>query len=191
MLARQSPLRVVAIGASSVGKTSLVSAAMERPFKAFEQNTVGANWHLYATTVDGAPFQLQIWDTAGQERYRALGPLYYRHAAAALAVFDLTSRESFVALPGWVGAFHAVAGPAALVFVVGNKGDLADNRQVAAGEALEWAAGAGRNYPYCETSAKTGQGVAALFQAVADAVARMPRRRLSESQADAGDGCRC
>jgi small GTP-binding protein len=185
-----APRRVVAVGDSSVGKTSLISVIMGQPFNAFEQATVGANWHLYVTTVDGAPFEMQIWDTAGQERYRTLGPLYYRQAVAALVFFDLTRRESFANLSRWIDSFAAIAGASALVFVVGNKRDLAGERDVLAGEAADWARTHG--YPYFETSAKTGEGVAALFQSVAEAIAGAPRHMTTEQLIPAATGnCIC
>jgi small GTP-binding protein len=143
-------------------------------FNPYEQNTVGANWHLFAADLGTQRIELQIWDTAGQERYRALGPLYYRNAVAAILVYDVTSRQSFQNLPLWLEAFAAVAGSETLVFVVGNKADLAEGREVPREEAEEWARDKG--YEFYETSAKTAQGIRQLFHRVAEKVGGLPRK---------------
>jgi small GTP-binding protein len=177
--------RVVVVGDTLVGKSLLISAAVEEEFNLYEPNTVGANWHLYSTVVSGQRFELQIWDTAGQERYRTLGPLYYRNAMAAIAVYDISSRESFQNLSRWTDSVVAVAGPDTLIFVVGNKADLADDnsqRKVTFDEGQEWATSQGRNYPFFETSAKTGQGVANVFQRLAETLAKHSRHQASVEQ---------
>ena len=63
----------------------------------------------------------QIWDTAGQERYRSLAPMYYRGAAAAIVVFDLTSRDSFEGAKSWVKELQRRADPSVIISLAGNK----------------------------------------------------------------------
>jgi small GTP-binding protein len=185
--------RVVIVGDSSVGKTSLVSVAMGEVFNALQTNTVGADWHVYTTFVSGEQFEFQIWDTAGQERYRTIGPLYYRNALAAIAVYDISSRETFVDLYRWIDAVIAVAGPSTLMFVVGNKADVDDNqgqRKVTFDEGEEWAKAPERNYLFFETSAKTGQGVTLLFQTVAEMLAVQAQHQPEEAKlAPRSKGC--
>jgi small GTP-binding protein len=180
--------RVVAVGDSSVGKTSILTALMGDTFNPYEQNTVGANWHLHTEDIQGERIELQIWDTAGQERYRSLGPLYYRNAVVAIAVYDVTNRESFDSLPGWIDAFRAVAGANGGVFVVGNKIDLEDKRQIPFDQASEWARS--RQYEFYETSAKTEDGVKDLFRSVAAQVASLHRQvTVTELKLDNGGCC--
>jgi small GTP-binding protein len=109
---------------------------------------------------NGTTVEIQLWDTAGQEQYRALGPVYYRNASAAIVVFDLANRSSFMNLGDWISSFRDVCTISAVVIVVGNKSDRAE-RAVQSEEAKAWARG--RNASYVETSAKTGQGVRVLF----------------------------
>jgi small GTP-binding protein len=181
--------RVVAIGDSSVGKTSILTRLMGDPFNPYESNTVGANWHLHTTEVQGEPVELQIWDTAGEERYRSLGPLYYRNAVAAVAVYDVTSRGSFENVSSWIDAYRAVAGPDGLVFVVGNKTDLQDKRVVAFEEGLDWAQE--RRYEFCETSAQSNEGIEDLFKAVAEKVRTVPVPVFRTAQAEQPRPSKC
>jgi small GTP-binding protein len=181
--------RVVVVGDSSVGKTSILTSLMGDTFNPYEQNTVGANWHLHTEEFQGERIQLQIWDTAGQERYRSLGPLYYRNAVVAIVVYDITNPESFGSLSGWIDAYRAVAGPNGCVFVVGNKTDLEANRQVTFDEASDWAKV--RGYVFYETSAKTAYGVTNLFRAVAAQVAASRKQiaGMEEPKALESKGC--
>jgi small GTP-binding protein len=76
-----------------VGKTSIVNKfTHDHPV---EKNTVGEPYHSFMKSIDGRDIEVQIWDTAGQEKYRSLTPVYFRAAAAALLLFDLTNRTSF------------------------------------------------------------------------------------------------
>jgi small GTP-binding protein len=187
-MSRAPRARVVAVGDSAVGKTSLLASLMGTPFNAHEPNMVGANWHLFAHEIDGRTVELQVWDTAGQERYRALGPLYYRDAAAGVVVFDITARPSWRSVRRWTDSVLAAAGDP-LVFVVGNKADRADERAVTEEEARAWADS--NNCEYFETSARTGQGVRALFETIALRLAGSGARvgRAGAAAAPARAGC--
>jgi small GTP-binding protein len=162
--------RIVLIGDTAVGKTSILNRVMEDRFNPFEQTTVGANWQLYVRDFNGDRVELQIWDTAGQERFRSLGPLYYRGASGAIVVYDVTSRSSLESLAHWIEDFEAVAGNDGMMVIAGNKCDLEDQRQVSQKEALDWAKGKG--YLAYETSAKSGQNVRQMIDALAEAVLR-------------------
>jgi small GTP-binding protein len=123
------------------------------------------------TTSKGA-VTLQIWDTAGQEKYRALTPMYYRNARAALVVFDLTNHQSFQAIEEWITDLDS--GPDSVnLFLVGNKCDLEQNRAVTANMAKDWV-DQHEAVAYVETSAKTGTGVIDLFTRVAECVIADP-----------------
>ena len=80
--------------------------------------------------VGGKTVKLQIWDTAGQERFRSVTRSYYRGAAGALLVYDITSRESFNALSNWLTDARTLASPSIVILLVGNKKDLEDEREV-------------------------------------------------------------
>ena len=72
----------------------------------------------------------QIWDTAGQERFRSVTRSYYRGAAGALLVYDITSRESFNSLANWLTDARTLASPSIVILLVGNKKDLEEEREV-------------------------------------------------------------
>jgi small GTP-binding protein len=152
--------RIVMIGDSGVGKTSIVNRFLRNVFDASEINTVGVFFANHVREHEGQEVELEIWDTAGQEEYRALVPIYFRNAAAALVVFDIASRRSFTDLTLWITSFKEVVGDGALVVVLGNKCDL-PTRNVPSDEAHEWAARV--DCRYFETSAATGQGITLVF----------------------------
>jgi small GTP-binding protein len=167
--------RTVTIGDSSVGKTSIVNKFIRGRFDPAEKNTVGALYDTFTEQIDGRGVEVQIWDTAGQEQYRSLTPVYFRSAAAAFLIFDLTNRASFDHLDDWVESFRNSSSDRALLFLVGNKCDLDDDRKVTEDEAREWADR--HNCPYNETSARSGSGVAPLFK---NAAARLASNHLHE-----------
>jgi small GTP-binding protein len=126
---------------------------------------LGARCDWQTVVVEGADVVLQIWDTAGQERFRALARGYYRNADGVVLVFDLTSRSSFEALGPWMRDLQKSAAKGLPVIVVGNKADAVDDRAVSGTEAESTAREFGAEYR--ETSCKTGDGVAAVFQTMA------------------------
>lgn len=68
--------------------------------------TIGASFSTFKIKLTDGKVKMQIWDTAGQEKFRAMTPMYYRNANAALLVFDITSYKSFVEVKGWVQELH-------------------------------------------------------------------------------------
>lgn len=158
--------RAVTIGESSVGKTCLVNRFIRNKFNVAEANTVGAIYETYTERRGDQSIEVQIWDTAGQEKFRSLAPVYYRGAAAAIVVFDMSKRSTFSTIQSWIDEFKNVAGESSVVLIVGNKVDLSDQLQIAQMEALEWATSHGCRF--FQTSAKSGEGVRELFTALVD-----------------------
>jgi small GTP-binding protein len=113
--------RIILIGETKVGKTSLLRHYL-REHPGSQSATVGAAFYTHHTTFNGVNITLQIWDTAGQERYRSIGPIYYRKAQVAIAVFDLTAPETMQALSTWISVFREHADDS-FVLIVGNKSD--------------------------------------------------------------------
>lgn len=158
-------IKIVFLGESGTGKTSMILHFVQGSFSPSVTSTVGAAFfnHTMQNVFEGQDAQLAIWDTAGQETMRGLAPMYYRGAAAAIIVFDVTSRDSFVQVSGWIEeVFDTVEN--IVVAVVGNKIDLDANRVVSMEEGMKLAQENG--LIYCETSAKTGAGLDFLFQKV-------------------------
>ena len=89
--------KVVLIGESGVGKTSIISRYINNTFKSQLMSTPGANFVTKNVIMedDNQSIKFEIWDTAGQERYRALAKVFYKNAAVCILVYDITRRESF------------------------------------------------------------------------------------------------
>ena len=181
--------RVVLIGDSAVGKTSILNQLFDHTANAAVP-TVGANYQIYVEEIDGVKVEIQIWDTAGQETYRSLAPIYFRNARAAIAVYDVTSPGTLEALRDWVKLFRDVAGEDQLIFVVGNKIDLADDRKVSRESGKQWAERL-RITETREVSAKTGEGVQDLFTDLARKLIQSTPRVEKTLPAQNANGTSC
>ena len=128
---RQLSFKICMLGSTNVGKTCLVLRYCDETFSGDTPNTVGAFFLTRNLTVCGnCAVKAQIWDTAGQERFRSMAPMYYRGAAAAILVCDLTDERSFHDLRSWVAELreHAQRSDNAdggmVIAVAANKCDL-------------------------------------------------------------------
>eukprot|EP00696_Hemimastix_kukwesjijk_P014918 gnl/Hemi2/2997_TR1057_c0_g1_i1.p1 gnl/Hemi2/2997_TR1057_c0_g1~~gnl/Hemi2/2997_TR1057_c0_g1_i1.p1 ORF type:complete len:207 (-),score=49.37 gnl/Hemi2/2997_TR1057_c0_g1_i1:134-754(-) len=154
-------IKVVLLGDAGVGKSSLVLRFVTNHFKQFSESTIGASFMSKTLVVDDTAIKYQIWDTAGQEKYQSLAPMYYRGAAAAIVVYDITRRESFNTLKKWIKELKSNGPPNIVIAVAGNKSDLTDAREVETEGARAYA----REIEaiFAEVSAKTDDGVHDLF----------------------------
>jgi Ras-related protein Rab-7A len=162
-------LKVIILGDSGVGKTSLMNQYVNKKFNAQYKATIGADFLTKEVTVDDRLVTMQIWDTAGQERFQSLGVAFYRGADSCVLVYDVQQPKTFDNLDSWRDEFLIQAGPRDpdnFPFVVlGNKIDV-DSRVVAQKRALAWCQAKG-NIPYFETSAKEAINVEQAFQVIA------------------------
>ena len=115
--------KLVILGATDVGKTSLAVRYCNNEFLAQTATTIGASFLIKKLALDGKRLTLQIWDTAGQERFRSMAPLYYRNAKAALLVFDWSNAESWGKVRGWVEELRKHVEDDALLAIAANKAD--------------------------------------------------------------------
>eukprot|EP01061_Rhynchopus_euleeides_P036302 TRINITY_DN611_c1_g1_i1.p1 TRINITY_DN611_c1_g1~~TRINITY_DN611_c1_g1_i1.p1 ORF type:complete len:208 (+),score=102.96 TRINITY_DN611_c1_g1_i1:61-684(+) len=170
---RKELLKVIILGDTGVGKSSLMGRYVNDKFDIRYKATIGADFLTKDLSVDGVSVTLQIWDTAGQERFQSLGSAFYRGADACMLVFDLTSQDSFAHLSSWYDEFIIQAGEGREFVLVGNKSDLDDKRCVSQKAALQWAQKQAnsddedKRIPYFETSAKDKTNVEQAFLAVA------------------------
>jgi len=122
--------------------------------------------------LDDATVKFEIWDTAGQERYRSLAPMYYRGAAAAIVVYDITNQDSFAGAKSWVKELQRRGDPNVVIALAGNKADLDSRRKVEFEEANAYAEENG--ILHLETSAKNANNVKALFVEIAKKLPKNP-----------------
>ncbi|KAF4020742.1 hypothetical protein G4228_012442 [Cervus hanglu yarkandensis] len=122
--------KLVLLGESAVGKSSLVLRFVKGQFHEFQESTIGAAFLTQTVCLDDTTVKFEIWDTAGQERYHSLAPMYYRGAQAAIVVYDITNEESFARAKNWVKELQRQASPNIVIALSGNKADLANKRAV-------------------------------------------------------------
>jgi small GTP-binding protein len=165
MLEERPQVKVVLIGDSGVGKTSLLERMKSGAVRANPPLTVGGGCALVSTTLeDGSALPLVIWDTAGQEKYRGIVPLYFSNAAVVVVVYDVTNDDSFANIDEWVHLAGQNAPEDARFLLVGNKIDLATKIRISA-EAATKKAGEMRA-DLAQASAVTGEGITNLLSEI-------------------------
>jgi len=168
---RKVLLKVIVLGDSGVGKTSLLNQYVNHKFDNRYKATIGADFMTKDLEIDGSLVTLQIWDTAGQERFQSLGSAFYRGADACILVYDITSDESFSHLASWHDEFIIQAGQNKDFVLIGNKCDMEEKRATSQKSALTWCQKNSQDeenmIPYLETSAKDNINVEQAFMAVA------------------------
>jgi small GTP-binding protein len=157
--------KVVLIGATSVGKTCIVKRGTTGVFDSSSMPTLGASYTSKLVNVGESVTRLLLWDTAGQERYRGITPMYYRNAVAAVIVYSIADSNSFAEVDVWLRSLEENIPSGVLLFLVGNKADLEDSRQVTIDVGQEKANAI--HATFSEVSAKAGDGIDELFVTVA------------------------
>jgi len=170
--------KVIIVGDSGVGKTSLLNQYVNQRYTQQYRATVGADFLAKEVMVDDRLITLQIWDTAGQERFQSLGGAFYRGADCCVLTFDLTNAKSFESLDNWREEFLAQGAPKDPenfpFIVIGNKVDRETERKVPTAKAQSWCKNHG-NIEYFEVSAKDNISVEDAFQVVAKQAASRER----------------
>ena len=151
--------KVILIGDSGVGKTSLLNRYMDKEFSNNIPCTISADFKIKSIQIDPlTSAQITIWDTCGQEKYRSITKQYFKDAHGIILVFDVSDRRSFADLNNWLDEIknNSTKDDASIV-LVGNKIDLEESRVVSYDEGNELAITNGLIFE--ETSAKSGQGI--------------------------------
>ena len=159
--------KVVLIGESGVGKTSIINRYAHNEFNEIETITPGASFIAKTIFLQdyNQSIKFEIWDTAGQEKYRALAKVFYKNAAVCVLVYDITRKKSFEELKNyWYNQIKQCASPNIVIGIAANKCDLYDNEQVSEDEARAFADKIGAVFNL--TSAQTNTGIEDLFKGV-------------------------
>ncbi|KAF3138512.1 GTP-binding protein of the rab/ypt [Orbilia oligospora] len=188
---RFAQFKLVLLGESAVGKSSLVLRFVKDQFDDYRESTIGAAFLTQTIALDeNTTVKFEIWyfssailpailcscdltenyrDTAGQERYKSLAPMYYRNANCAVVVYDITQAASLDKAKAWVKELQRQANESIVIALAGNKLDLAtanpSKRAIETADAEAYAKEAG--LLFLETSAKTAENVQELFTAIA------------------------
>ncbi|BEI89119.1 uncharacterized protein CcaverHIS019_0204810 [Cutaneotrichosporon cavernicola] len=175
-MVRTASFKLVLLGESAVGKSSLVLRFVRNEFSDFRESTIAAFLTQTVPLDSSTNIKFEIWDTAGQERYKSLAPIYFRNANAAIVVYDITQppEGSFDKAKAWVRELKRQADPSIVIMLVGNKADMTSQRKVPRELAAEFARD--EDLLFAEASAKTGDGVQDFFMEIAHKLPLAPAK---------------
>ncbi|XP_955461.1 small GTP-binding protein Rab1, putative [Theileria annulata] len=161
--------KIIVIGDSGTGKSSLLLRFADNTYSESYMSTIGVDFKIKTVKIDNTTIKLQIWDTAGQERFRTITSTYYRGAHGIICVYDVTNKLSFDHITEtWLQDIDKYATSNVCKLLIGNKIDLVDSRVVLADEAKHVAEQ--NNMNYIEASAKTDSNVEKAFTTIAKAL---------------------
>eukprot|EP01084_Bolivina_argentea_P315446 546507_1 len=169
---KKSMLKVIVLGDSGVGKTSVMNRWVTAKFSTQYKATIGADFLTKELMIDDTLVTMQVWDTAGQERFATLGVAFYRGADAVILVYDVSDKTSFQHISEWKTDFLESGSPTQpndFPFILfGNKSDLPPKRkQVYINQVQEWLKN-NDDAPFFETSAKDNHNIEQGFKTVAE-----------------------
>ena len=158
--------KLIIIGDSGVGKSCLMHRVTTNEFMEDHEVTVGVEFGTLLMKIEDTNIKLQIWDTAGQENFQSITKIFYRGAHAVFLTYNITSLESFQNTDNWFSEVKAQSEPDATVFLIGNKKDCENEREVGLDKAEKFKQIKNLDH-FSETSAKTGENVKETFITVA------------------------
>lgn len=158
-------MKLLLVGDSGVGKSCILLRFVEDKFNPSFITTIGIDFKIRTIESKGKKIKLQVWDTAGQERFRTITTAYYRGAMGIVLIYDVTDARSFENVENWYETVSQHANEDAQIFLVGNKCDDSEGRQVSQETGQELASKL--NIPFLEASAKSNINVDAIFYELA------------------------
>ena len=158
------PCKIIFLGESGVGKTSIISRYMQN-YQSDPENTLAATSFNKKIRIDDLEFELQIWDTAGQEQYRSITSLFYKEAVICILVYDITKKSSFVQIKEyWYNSVKEKGMKDVIIAIVGNKCDLFEEEEVSQDDGKHFSESI--NAIFNIASAKEGIGIDKLFNEI-------------------------
>ena len=157
-----SSFKIIVVGDSGVGKSCLTLRATKNHFEESYSPTVGFEFFTFNIRVKDKNIKLQIWDTCGQEAYRSLITSFYRNSSLAIIVYSIDNLMSYNNIENWLNEIKLQANPQIKTFLIGNKVDLEDQRQIQKADAEQFSTAHRFDY-FIETSAKDGLNAQEVF----------------------------
>ena len=132
--------KVLLLGDSTVGKTCILLKYTDKIFQDIHMMTIGLDYRLKTMKLkSGKDMKLQIWDTAGQDRFRSITKNFYRGSHGIILIYDVTSIRSFESVKTWVEQIHEEISDKVVIYLVGNKMDMTEERKVSTEEGKKLA----------------------------------------------------
>ena len=154
--------KIIVIGDSFVGKSCLAMKATKGIFEDNYTPTVGFEFFTFFVKIEDSNLKLQIWDTCGQETYRSLISSFYHNSSLAMLVYSIDNKNSFDNLEMWLNEIKNINNPDINLFLIGNKADLEEKREITKEIANDFCHNHGITF-FLETSAKTGLNTQKVF----------------------------
>ncbi|CAF0806093.1 unnamed protein product [Rotaria sordida] len=164
------PYKILFIGDSAVGKTSLMFRFADNTFTETFTPTIGIDFKVKTIFLRDKSIKLQLWDTAGQEKFYNITRSYYRNADAIVLVYDRTVASSFQNISRWMKNIDENAPDDVIRILVGNKSDLHHSIVISSQDGKKL--GDRYNVDYFETSAKsdTNSNVSKVFYTLTEKI---------------------
>jgi Ras-related protein Rab-1A len=182
-MAQNRPLKILIIGDSNVGKTSILLQYTSNFFQETHIATIGVEFKLKEIMLDNIEYKLNIWDTAGQERFKAITKSFFKAADGIVFVYDVTNKPSFVNIKNWIKDAESKANDFKII-IVGNKIDLNDSREVSFEEGKNFAKK--KNCPFFESSAKDKINIDEIFITLLEEILKA-QKNLKEEKINEGE----
>ena len=160
--------KIILLGDSMVGKTSLLLQYSENFFPESFMSTIGVEYKMKKITINNVDYTLQIWDTAGQERYKSISKNFLKEADGVIFVYDITEKKSFQSIKDWIQLQEESSELGCKKIIIGNKCDLEEKRKVGKEKMKELCNQL--NLYGEETSAKDGTNVDKIFEKIANLI---------------------
>ena len=154
--------KIIIIGDTNVGKSCLALKACKNFFEEDYRPTIGFEFLTFFVKIEESNLKLQIWDTCGQEVYRSLISSFYHNSSLAILVYSIDNKNSFESLESWLNEIKTLGNADINIFLIGNKADLEDNREVSKEMGENFCKSHDIKF-FLETSAKTGFNAENVF----------------------------
>ena len=157
--------KILLLGDSEVGKSCFLMRYSDNVFIDNYITTIGLDYKLKSVKLDnGKTIKVQLWDTAGQDKYRTIAKNYFKGSHGILLLYDITKTNSFENIREWIRDIKEEVSEKAIIFLIGNKIDLGEQRKISKEKGVELA----EEYkiPFFEASAKSGENVDEVFKAL-------------------------